>query len=115
MEPQEWRVGDLARATGLTVRTLHHYDVIGLLRPSARTHAAHRRLRRRLAGLLEVLERDGDAGDRIGSRGKDYHAGVAATFRQIAQEEPERFRIVDASGAPDEVTERLLAALQDLL
>jgi MerR family regulatory protein len=26
-------VGDLARATGLTVRTLHHYDRLGLLSP----------------------------------------------------------------------------------
>lgn len=35
-------MGDLARATGLTVRTLHHYDEIGLLKPSARTPAGHR-------------------------------------------------------------------------
>jgi DNA-binding transcriptional MerR regulator len=38
-----WQVGELARATGLTVRTLHHYDGIGLLVPSARNHAGHRR------------------------------------------------------------------------
>ena len=36
------KVGELARATGLTVRTLHHYDEVGLLSPSARTHAGHR-------------------------------------------------------------------------
>ncbi len=35
------KVGDLARRTGLTVRTLHHYDEIGLLRPSGRTESAH--------------------------------------------------------------------------
>lgn len=35
MSTQSWKVGDLARATGLTVRTLHHYDHIGLLSPSA--------------------------------------------------------------------------------
>ncbi len=62
-----------------------------------------------------ALERDGGGGDRIGSRGSDYHAGVAAAFRQIAREEPGRFRIVDASGDPEEVTQRLLAALEDLL
>ena len=28
-----WRVGELAEATGLTVRTLHHYEQIGLLAP----------------------------------------------------------------------------------
>jgi MerR family transcriptional regulator, thiopeptide resistance regulator len=36
------KVGELARRTGLTVRTLHHYDEIGLLRPSVRTEAGHR-------------------------------------------------------------------------
>jgi len=36
------KVGELARATGLTVRTLHHYDAIGLLRPSARSDAGYR-------------------------------------------------------------------------
>jgi DNA-binding transcriptional MerR regulator len=37
-----WKVGELAGATGLTVRTLHHYDEIGLLRPSRRTPSGHR-------------------------------------------------------------------------
>ncbi|MGH3795140.1 MAG: MerR family transcriptional regulator [Pseudonocardiaceae bacterium] len=37
-----WKVGQLARLTGLTVRTLHHYDALGLLRPSARTPSGHR-------------------------------------------------------------------------
>lgn len=36
------RVGELARRCGLTVRTLHHYDDIGLLRPSARSDAGYR-------------------------------------------------------------------------
>jgi len=37
---QVWKVGELAARTGLTVRTLHHYDAIGLLRPSGRTGTA---------------------------------------------------------------------------
>src|SRR4051812_44231857 len=36
------QIGELARATGLTVRTLRHYDEIGLLRPSERTEAGYR-------------------------------------------------------------------------
>lgn len=36
------KVGALAKRTGLTVRTLHHYDEIGLLRPGRRTTAGHR-------------------------------------------------------------------------
>jgi MerR family transcriptional regulator, thiopeptide resistance regulator len=39
---RSWQVGELAAATGLTVRTLHHYDAIGLLSPSGRTGAGYR-------------------------------------------------------------------------
>ena len=39
---QTWKVGALAEASGLTVRTLHHWDRIGLLGPSRRTAAGHR-------------------------------------------------------------------------
>ncbi len=35
-------VSDIARLTGVTVRTLHHYDAIGLLVPSARSDAGYR-------------------------------------------------------------------------
>lgn len=38
----EWKVGELARQAGLTVRTLHHYERVGLLEPSARTSGGHR-------------------------------------------------------------------------
>jgi MerR family transcriptional regulator, thiopeptide resistance regulator len=37
-----WTVGELARLAGVTVRTLHHYDRIGLVRPSHRTSAGYR-------------------------------------------------------------------------
>ena len=37
-----WRIGEVATATGLTVRALHHYDQIGLVVPSARTSGGHR-------------------------------------------------------------------------
>jgi DNA-binding transcriptional MerR regulator len=42
MDEKHWKIGELARATGLTVRTLHHYDEIGLLVPSERTQAGYR-------------------------------------------------------------------------
>src|SRR5690606_6127289 len=35
-------VGQVAHQHGITVRTLHHYDEIGLVRPSERTHAGYR-------------------------------------------------------------------------
>jgi DNA-binding transcriptional MerR regulator len=37
-----YRVSEFAAKTGVTVRTLHHYDRLGLLRPSGRTEAGHR-------------------------------------------------------------------------
>ncbi|MEV0002277.1 MerR family transcriptional regulator [Micromonospora sp. NPDC050980] len=37
-----YTVGQVARAARVTVRTLHHYDEIGLLRPGGRTPAGYR-------------------------------------------------------------------------
>jgi DNA-binding transcriptional MerR regulator len=49
-------VGRLAELAGVTVRTLHHYDEIGLVRPSARTAAGYRAYSAGDAGRLrEVL------------------------------------------------------------
>ncbi|MFF7970866.1 TipAS antibiotic-recognition domain-containing protein [Streptomyces sp. NPDC007905] len=38
-----YSVGQVAGFAGVTVRTLHHYDEIGLLVPGERTYAGHRR------------------------------------------------------------------------
>ena len=59
--------------------------------------------------------RDADGSDRIGGRPDDYHRKVEAAFHIIAAEEPARVRLMDASGSPEEVTQRLVAALGDLL
>ena len=37
-----WSVGELAAAAGVTVRTLHHYDRLGLLAPVERSDAGYR-------------------------------------------------------------------------
>jgi dTMP kinase len=59
--------------------------------------------------------RDVGGADRIGGRGSDFHARVAAAFEALAAEEPGRFRRVDASGEAEAVTARALAAIEDLL
>jgi dTMP kinase len=59
--------------------------------------------------------RDRNESDRIGGRPQDYHRKVEAAFHLIAAEEPERVKLVDASGSPEEVTQRLVDALEDLL
>jgi DNA-binding transcriptional MerR regulator len=41
-EKSRHRVGQFAALTGVSIRTLHHYDRIGLLRPSDRSEAGYR-------------------------------------------------------------------------
>ncbi|MFL6741667.1 MAG: dTMP kinase, partial [Sphingomicrobium sp.] len=66
-------------------------------------------------GPVRARARDGHLGDRIGSRPPTYHAAVDAGFRKMAEKEPDRVRLIDASGPPATVTARLLYALGDLL
>lgn len=66
-------------------------------------------------GTARARARDGEGSDRIGGRPDDYHHKVATAFELIAAEEPERVRLIDASGTPDDVTARLVDAIADLL
>jgi DNA-binding transcriptional MerR regulator len=50
MSNTHWKIGELAKRTGVSIRTLHHYDEIGLLSPSHRTESGHR-----LYGREEVV------------------------------------------------------------
>jgi DNA-binding transcriptional MerR regulator len=49
VDERRWRVGELAEVTGVTVRTLHHFDEIGLLQPAERSASGHR-----LYGIADV-------------------------------------------------------------
>jgi dTMP kinase len=66
-------------------------------------------------GQQRARTRDGSSSDRIGGRSDDFHHKVDVAFRLIAAEEPERVRLIDASGSESDVTKRLLAAIEDLL
>ena len=66
-------------------------------------------------GGARAQARDADGSDRIGGRGADYHHKVELAFRFIAAEEAERVKLIDASGEPSRVTERLVDAIADLL
>jgi dTMP kinase len=66
-------------------------------------------------GAERARARDTGGSDRIGGRPDDYHHKVAVAFHIIAAEEPERVKLVDASGTAEEVTGRLIDAIQDLL
>jgi MerR family transcriptional regulator, thiopeptide resistance regulator len=56
MDEEGLTVGSIARLAGVTVRTLHHYDAIGLVVPGGRTAAGYRRYgRAEVERLQEVL------------------------------------------------------------
>jgi DNA-binding transcriptional MerR regulator len=110
MTAEQHRIGELAQVAGVTVRTLHHYDELGLLRPSERTSGGHRlytaqdveRLYRLLAlrGLGLPLDEIGallESGD-----------GVAETVRRHLQRVE---RQAEALQALRTRLSRLLAAL----
>jgi dTMP kinase len=50
--------------------------------------------------------------DRIESEDEAFHAKVADAFLKIAEDHPERFRVIDASGPPDEVHARVREELE---
>ncbi len=51
-----YRASEFAALTGVTVRTLHHYDRAGLLKPAARTRAGYRMYgAREFARLQQIL------------------------------------------------------------
>ncbi len=58
--PRELNIGAVAELAGVTVRTLHHSDGVGLLKPSGRTDAGYRRYSptdlERLQGILVYRE-----------------------------------------------------------
>jgi bifunctional DNase/RNase/DNA-binding transcriptional MerR regulator len=91
-EDRRWKVGELARATGLTVRTLHHYDDVGLLVPWNRTSAGHRLYAgqdvRRLYHIL-ALRRLGLRLEQIGSLLDDDVSLVETVRRHLEQVERE--------------------------
>ena len=86
-------VGHLARTTGLTVRTLHHWDEIGLLRPAERSGAGHRRYSdadvRRLYRIV-ALRRLGLSLEAVGAalaaEGDDLRAAVAAHLARVEEQ-----------------------------
>ncbi len=67
------------------------------------------------AGEARANARDGAANDRFAARDSTFHTAVGQAFAGFAAAEPDRFRIVDAGGDEAAVTQRILAALADLL
>ena len=125
-QEKRWKVGELARQSGLTVRTLHHYDEIGLLTPSQRSGSGYRlygeddvkRLYRIVAlrqiglSLEEVKQSLGDSIDPRETlqrhlddiqRRIELHERLQARVRQI---------LVALEGTEDPTTEQFLEAVE---
>lgn len=92
--------------TDADIMRLHDFGSLGLLpdRTFLLTVSAEEAARR-----LSV--RDAGGGDRMGSKPADYQARLAARFIDIAEAEPDRWRVVDADAPADVVTATILAAL----
>ena len=91
MTERLWKIGELAAATGLTVRTLRHFHQIGLLCPATRSPAGHRLYTaddvRRLYRILALRELGmplGEIARQLGGDGEDL---TAAIERQLARTE----------------------------
>jgi DNA-binding transcriptional MerR regulator len=56
MENEIFRVGELAKRTGVSVRALHHYDEIGLLSPSRRSESRYRLYDREDVARLQEIK-----------------------------------------------------------
>jgi cob(I)alamin adenosyltransferase len=87
---QEWGIGELARAAGVSVRALRHWESVGLLEPSERSDGGHRRYDRgAVQRLMQIvaLREIGFGLETIGhllSEG-NRDALVAATARRLEQ------------------------------
>ncbi|KUO02673.1 MerR family transcriptional regulator [Streptomyces caeruleatus] len=95
-------VGQVSARLGVTVRALHHWDEIGLARPSLRTAAGYRLY---TAGDLERLHRIvvyreiGLGLDRIGAILDDSTADVAGALRAQRTQVAERIERLQRLGA----------------
>jgi dTMP kinase len=65
-------------------------------------------------GLERAMER-GAAETRFESKGATFHARLRDGFRAVAEANPDRCRLIDASGDPDAVAGRVWAAVEPLL
>jgi dTMP kinase len=71
------------------------------------------------AGLKRALERNSvqnmtDEG-RFEQESLNFHQRVREGYLSLAQRDPQRIRVIDATGTPAEVGERLIACLQNYL
>lgn len=80
------KVGELAKRTGLTVRALHHYDSIGLLRPSGRSESGYRLYSRDDVARLHGIQTLRRMGLPLGDVAKLLDGGAVTLPAIVAQQ-----------------------------
>lgn len=108
-ESQHMRVGEAARATGLTVRALRHYDAAGLVRPSGRTPSGHRQY-----GTADVARLERVAALRRAGLGLDDIAGALASGDVRAALERRLNEVEQELAAGAQARSRLRTAIEEL-
>jgi DNA-binding transcriptional MerR regulator len=80
----EWKVGKLARRTGISVRALRYYDEIGLLSPSRRTEGGHRLYTAGDVARLQQIRSLSDLGFTLRAIG-EYLEGSEVPLERVIQ------------------------------
>jgi DNA-binding transcriptional MerR regulator len=107
-----WTIGELARASAVTVRTLHYYDQIGLVRASERTPNGHRRYTRSDVGRLYRVRALHQLGCSLEEIGAALGSGEAGALRDLLTAQ---LADLDARAAHlDRLRSRLRALLQQV-
>lgn len=115
-DPRTMHIGELAERTGLSLRTLRHYDDIGLLTPSARTEGGFRLYTAEDESRLLLIRRMKPLGYSLESMGEllDVISGLDA-----APDDPSlRDRLVEITTEAIERRDRLrdqLAAAEEFV
>ncbi len=105
------KVGELAKRCGLTVRTLHHYDAIGLLTPSARSDSGYRLYNRDDIARLHQIQ----ALRRFGLALADIGAVLANPGTHLSSIVDQQIRMLDSQIAQSTTLRDRLAQLQGQL
>lgn len=132
MDGRRWKVGELAAATGVTVRTLHYFDEIGVLCPAARSAADHRLYTeddvRRLSRILALRDLEIPLGEIAGLLAGEADAGAFERLVRDRLDEVERTfesrqrlrrRLVAllaaARGTPEPSIDELIEAMEAMM
>jgi dTMP kinase len=98
------------RALGIAaVRRLNEFATGGLAPDRTLLLVLDAGIARRRTGVR------GEVADRLEREGPDFYARIDAAYRALAEQEPARVRVIDASPPPEAVLRSALDALRDIV